>query len=224
MKSTVSALALLLFLLPVPGARGESAIQCHCFQDRSFDPGAPGKVEPYLLATAQNSFLSAFFWVDKTQIVRRRMSGTGADDLWIAFYVGKKKGVDPAGLLAGRAAEGSWKTALLKGGVRPTDLDAPVKAAMVGGNDRALAVAIADDSLSRALGVKRPDLAALRARGATTQELLLAAFLGNRSGRPAEALWHDVKGGKTSWGLLAANLGVRIGEMEKEFARILRKS
>lgn len=213
---------LLLMTLIASQAYGEPTINCHCFQDRSFDAAHPEKVEPYLLATAQSSFLSTVFGVEKAQLVRRRMSGTGGDDLWVAISLGKKKGIAFENLLAARSKEGSWKTALLKSGVKPTDLDGEVAAAFKGGNDRALATAVADEAISGKLGVGTRDLKELRARGAATPELVLAGFLGKRTGRAAQALWSEVRVGKTSWGVLAANNGVAIGNMEGEFASILK--
>lgn len=215
---------MLLAIFVSSPVKGEPAINCHCFQDRSFDPAHPEKVEPYLLATAQSSFLSTAFGVDKTELVRRRMSGTRAEDLWIAICVARKKGVAFEKLLAARSREGSWKTTLLKSGVRPTDLEGPAAAALKGGTDQALASAVADESISRKLGVAPQELAGLRARGATTPELVLAAFLGRRTGRPLQSIWSEVKAGETSWGILANNSGVVIGKMEGEFARILKRA
>lgn len=220
MKITVF---LLFLLLLAPQARGESAIQCHCFQDRSFDAAHPEKVERYLLATSQNSLLGVLFGVDKAQVVGRRMSGARAEDLWVAFSMAARKSAGSDDLLAARRRERSWRTALLKSGIKPTDLDAPVAAAFKGGSDLALANAVADESIARRLGTKRSDLADLRARGATTPELALAALLAKRCGRPAPALWWEVKEGKTSWGLLTAGLGLDIGNMEKEFAGAIER-
>lgn len=224
MKIFIPAISLLLLaLFPVSPATGESTINCHCFQDRTFDAAHPEKIEPYLLATAQSSFLSTVFNVEKAQLVRRRMSGTGGDDLWIAISVGKKRGVPFEDLLAARNREGSWRTALLKSGIKPADLAGAVAAAFKGGTDQVLASAVADESISRHLGISPPELTGLRARGATTQELILAGLLGKRTGRPAKTLWNEVRERKTSWGIVAANSGVEIGNMEGEFARILRK-
>lgn len=218
-----SILSVLLLLLLAPHAWGESAIQCHCFQDRSFDAANPAKVDRYLLATSQNSFLSVLFGVEKAQVVRKRMSGSSAEDLWVAHYMAKRTGNAADGLLTARKKEGNWKTALLKSGIKPTDLEASIAAAFKGGKDPALANAVADENIARSLGARRSDLAALRSRGAQTSELALASLIARRSGRTVPTLWSEVKEGKSSWGLLTSTLGFDIGNMEKEFAGAIER-
>jgi hypothetical protein len=48
------------FILPMP-ALATSAITCHCFRDRSYDPAQPSMGDPYFLATTQNSFFAIVF-------------------------------------------------------------------------------------------------------------------------------------------------------------------
>ena len=215
--TTVPALA-----MPSPPGRSNSAIQCHCFQDRSLDPSQPEKVDPYLLATTQNSFLSTAFGVNKSQVVRKRMTGTSAEDLWMAFAMGQKTGNDPDALLSARRAEGSWEGAIRKALPSTRPLGPRIVAALESGSDRTLADAVADEALSEKLGVQETALNEMRTRGATTQEIVLASFLGKRAGRPAGEILREVKQRETSWGLVASNLGVEIGKMEREFERMMK--
>lgn len=216
--TTVPALA-----MPSPPGRSNSAIQCHCFQDRSLDPSQPEKVDPYLLATTQNSFLSTAFGVNKSQVVRKRMTGTSAEDLWMAYAMGQKTGSDPDALLSARRAEGSWAGAVRKSVPDTRPLGSRIVAALeTGSDDRALADAVADEALSEKLGVQEAALSEMRTGGATTQEIVLASFLGKRAGRPAGEILREVKVGETSWGLVASNLGVEIGKMEREFERMMK--
>jgi hypothetical protein len=221
MKS-VAPIAILVLLLTAAPALANSVIQCHCFQDRSLDPSQPSKVDPYLLATTQNSFLASTFGVSRSQVVRKRMSGTPAEELWIAYSLGEKTGTHPDTLQGARRAEGSWKGVLVKGGHNPDSFGALIAAALQSGSDQTLADAIADETVSRHLKIERSELEELRTRGASTQEVVLAAFLSERAGRPAVAIWSEVNGGETSWGLVASNLGVELNKMEEEFNRLKR--
>ena len=87
-----AALALALAgLLPVAG-RAAPATACHCYQDRSFDPARPAAADPYILATTRSSLLSAAFGVDKRSLVSAVMTGTAAEDLWVASWAGARTG------------------------------------------------------------------------------------------------------------------------------------
>jgi len=76
---------------------------CHCFQNRSFDAANPEKVDPYLLATTQNSFLATVFGIYKREIVKAKMGGTSGDDLWIAYFVATKTDTDVKSLMSARS-------------------------------------------------------------------------------------------------------------------------
>ena len=81
----------ILLLLPLSSPVA-TAITCHCFIDRSYDPARPSLADPYLLATAQNSFFAALFNVDKKTIVMKKQAGGSSDDLWVAYWVASKSG------------------------------------------------------------------------------------------------------------------------------------
>ncbi len=213
-------IAAIVFLLAASPALANSTIQCHCFQDRTLDPSQPAKVDPYLLATTQNSFLASTFGVSRSQVVRKRMSGTPAEELWITYALGEKTGSEPDALQRARRTEGSWKSALIKSGHQPDALGAPIAAALQSASDETLADALADEAVVSKLKMERAALDELRTRGASTQEIVLAAFLAGRAGRPAVDIWSEVKEGETSWGLVASNLGVELNKMEEEFNRL----
>jgi hypothetical protein len=55
-------LFLLIFSLTAAStALAMPAINCHCFQDRAFDPAKPSAADQYYLATTQNRLLAAVF-------------------------------------------------------------------------------------------------------------------------------------------------------------------
>jgi len=102
-------LVLLLLALFPATSRAIPAITCHCFTERTYDPKKPTAVDPYLLATTQNSFLAAAFAVEKKTIVLKKQAGAAADDLWIAYWLAAKTGRDVEKLLQERKGKGSWR-------------------------------------------------------------------------------------------------------------------
>ena len=95
-------------LLPI-SADAISAITCHCFTDRSYDPAQPALADPYFLATAQNSFFAIVFKTDKTAIVMKKQQGTSPDDLWIAYWVASLSGLTPDSLLQAKLKSDTWQ-------------------------------------------------------------------------------------------------------------------
>ena len=84
----LSLLTLLTLAAPVP-ATANPTISCHCFQDRSYNPNQPDAIDPYLLATTQNSLIAAFYQVPKRDLVRRKMTGTPNDEIWVTHHRNK---------------------------------------------------------------------------------------------------------------------------------------
>ena len=60
-------IVMLLFWGPVQNSFAESTINCHCFQDRSFDPGDKFAADDYILATSFNSLLAKSFDITKNR-------------------------------------------------------------------------------------------------------------------------------------------------------------
>src|SRR5512136_2337719 len=142
MRSLLLAARLLAAL--AAAARAAPTVDCHCFQDRTWDPAAPASADPYVLATTRSSLLSASFGVGKGNLVRTVMAGVPADDLWIAYWAGARAGRDPDTLLAAREKRGSWKRALAGAkGLGPT-FDAALAS---GAADAALSAVAVDDVL-----------------------------------------------------------------------------
>lgn len=216
-------LALLLaFAAPAPAA---PAMSCHCFQDRSFDPAEPRRIEPYLLATTRNSFLAVAFGQSKKEIVRLRMAGTDGADLWVAYYLAPKAGIPASELLQARRQTDSWPPVLTARGIAPEQSGPHFRRVLAaGGNDQALADAAADETLSAAAGAAPELLRQFRERGADTGEIILALLIAQRLGRPAIDLQTDVHAGRATWGGLLASVGIRPGELEGAVRTLLGKS
>src|SRR6266568_2914768 len=108
--------AALLAALPLAVSAAPAGAACHCFTDRTSDPTRPSAADPYILATTRSSLLSAAFGVPKAELVRAVMSGTAAEDLWVAHWAGARLGRLAGTLLEAKAGSGSWKAALAGAG------------------------------------------------------------------------------------------------------------
>jgi hypothetical protein len=192
-------------------ARAASTAGCHCFQDRTFDPLRPGAADPYILATARSSLLSAAFGVPKADLVRAVMGGTAPEDLWIASWAGARAKRPAAALLAARGQRGSWKEALA--GLAP--FDGPFAAALArdAGAAELAGIAVDDVLVTRAKATPSA-LRALRAAGATTEETVVATLLSAQIGAPVLPLVAEVKAGRATWGSVLRDAGLEPGQLD----------
>ncbi|WP_242395832.1 hypothetical protein [Anaeromyxobacter oryzisoli] len=195
--------ALLLAAAPAL-PRSESAVSCHCFKDRSYDPARPAAADPYLLATTRSSLLSAVFGVSKASLVRAVMSGTPPERLWVAYWSASRTGRDAGTLLDGAGEGRPWK-ALLAGAA---GLGAPFEGALArGASDAELAALAVDQVLVARAGADAGAVRALRVGNASTEETILVTVLARRTGAPGPQLLERVRAG-ASWGALLAEAGL----------------
>jgi hypothetical protein len=214
----LTALALAA-LVPVAAGAAAPTAACHCYQDRTFDPARPAAADPYILATTRSSLLSAAFGIDKRSLVSAVMTGTAAEDLWVAQYAGTRTGQPAAALLALHQDRGSWPAALagLPG------IDGPLAAALSAGADgRALAALAVDDVLVSRLHAAPANVKALRDVGATPEERILASALAVHLSAPTSPLVINVRAGKTSWGEVLRDAGLAPRDVDGLIRRLVR--
>lgn len=187
------------------GAATAPAVTCHCFRNRSFDPADPPAADPYILATARSSLLSAVFGVSKATLVRAAMSGTTPEDLWIAHWTAVRTGHDAASLMSAVAEARSWHAALAGSKGLPPAFEAALAR---GAQPSALAALAVDDVVASRLGADGVTLRALRDAGATSEELVVSVFLAGRLKAPATVVLARFRDGHTTWGTLLAEAGL----------------
>ncbi len=221
MKKT---LILLYFLiLPAPVLAAPTAA-CHCFKDRTFNPASPGKSDSYLLATTQNSFLSAVFNIEKKYVVRTKMSGGSGTDLWIAHFLAQKTGLNARALMSDRKAADSWKSVVLQKKFKYSTFEKPVQTAFTAGvTDKQLEAIIADQMLSTHLKAKPSAIKKLRDSGATTKEVILATFLSLKSGFDSFDYYDRTAKKKNTWDTQLSSLGIPAKNIESEIRKIIFK-
>jgi hypothetical protein len=215
----------ILFMLPVP-AFAIPAITCHCFTDRSYDATNPAAADPYFLATTQNSFFAAAFGIDKKTIVINKQQGVSADDLWVAYWLAAGSGADPDSLLQGRKTRGSWRQMTTQSAIPAKLMGAKFADALkCNASDKRLAEAVVDELLLRFRFYEEPELVALRKVGAGNQEIILAGLIAAKTRQPATKLYHNVRGGSTSWGALLQRAKIDPAEIQSEVvARVISSS
>lgn len=207
-----------IFALPLPAA-ATPAITCHCFTDRSFDPGSPAKADPYFLATTQNSFFALLFTADKKDIVMKKQQGISSDDLWIAYAVASESCSSPELLLKVKKNSETWTDVLTPSDALGTRFSAALKARS---SSAQLAAAVVDEMFRRHKVLAGPELTALRQAGATSQELVLAAVLSARTRQPARQIYQKVKKGSATWGTLLQTAKIDTRNMQQEISGILK--
>lgn len=218
-----AAVLAVLIMLQAAVAAPAAAGSCHCFKDRSFDPAEPSSIDPYILATVQNSFFAAAFGIPKRSVVQAKMQGSHGDDLWIAYYAAEKSGESPGSLMASKGRDGSWHRTLRGLEKLRTPLAPDFAAALAGdGDPGALAAAAAGEALRQHLASTPQDIDDLVSAGASTAEMVAASVLGHWSGKKGAVLYRDVTMGRATWGGIAHSLGLKAEDLDKKIAELFR--
>jgi hypothetical protein len=210
---TAPVFTLLALFLVVPGhvISAESTINCHCFQDRTYNPTDPWSTDDYILATGFNSFLARSFGVLKREIVMLKMKeGVGQDDLLVGLEIARATGLDLRRLLGLRRQGLAW-TAIIDDQV-PDDalkqnrhLEAintgiPVKEA--GGR-------IADQRIGDFFEVEKATMEQLRKNGLNEKEMTLVLILAHVGNQKPAVLVEQYHTEGRSWSAIAAGLGIK---------------
>lgn len=220
-RRSAAGAALLLAVLFSAGVARAAPASCHCFRDRSFDPARPAAADPYFLVAARNALIAVAFGVPRRSLVGARMAGTSADDLWVAHFAARRLGLDGGELLAARGSAASWEEVLRGPKVPPGRLGERMARLLAeGASDETLAAGSADETLAALLGADPSELSRIRAEGAPTGEVVLAALLARRTGRAVASLRAEVLSGSATWGGLLAGSGLRQDNLEGEIRKL----
>jgi hypothetical protein len=212
----------MLLLLPL-SSPAAPAITCHCFTERTYDASRPALADPYFLATTQNSLFAAFFNVDKQTVMMKKQAGSSSDDLWIAYWVASRSGVNGETLLAARGKKKSWKEVVIPLGLPAKSIGERFAAEVASGASSALlAQYVVDGVLVRHRLLGEQELAVLRKEWASNQEVIITALIAGRVKRPAVNIYRDAKKGSKSWGSLLDEANMQPAKIQSEFALLLK--
>lgn len=207
----------LVFIIPalflvVPGRTisAESTINCHCFQDRTYNPADPLAADDYILATSFNSFLARSFGVPKKEIVMLKMKeGVGQDELLIGLQIARTTGIDLRQLLDQRRQGLAWSAII--DDLIPDDAlkqNSHLEAINTGITVKEAGGGIADQRIGDFFGVEKATMQQLREYDLNEKEMtlvLILAHVGNW--KPAVLVEQHHKEGR-SWSAIAAGLGI----------------
>lgn len=179
-----------------------STVSCHCFQDRTFNHRDSAAADPYFLATTQNSFISLIYGVDKSSLVKAKMSGTSGTQLWILQDVAARSGQSTTAVADSYSANHSWPEVFKTLGLGPEQVGELYL--QLGNQPEQLADHIVDSQLIRQFAVTPAELKRWRRLGMSRKELILAIVL---EGDPAE-LYQRVNSRAQTWGELLDRQGL----------------
>ncbi len=199
----------LLIFLPLIFASftlAESTVNCHCFQDRTYDPQRAHAADPYFLATTQNALLASVFGLSKKDVVRAKMGGVDGDSLWVGHYLAQQSTKSFAEIEALFSEKKNWQEVIQHLRIVPERLDPRFVAAL--NDQKKLAMAVVDEQLAAHLDLAPLQLRQLREQGADNHQTIMVMFLVQSSLLEATELLAKVTEGKTSWGRLLAEQGL----------------
>jgi len=201
-----------LFIALVLGQNtfAESTINCHCFQNRSFDPGDRFVSDDYILATSFNSLLARSFDISKEQVVRLKMEEkVGQDDLLVGLKLTKLTGGYLDQLLGLSGAGYSWSQIIngmeQQGPINSDKLAQDIRSGMPVGEagDR-----VADEMLGEFYAIPTEDIQRYRAYGLSEKEIGLILILSYYKDEKAENFVDQYKNQGRSWSEIAFNMGI----------------
>lgn len=206
-------LILCLLLFPTLTFAAESTINCHCFQNRTYDHTDRAAADPYFLASSQSSFLSAIYNVDKRALVMAKMSGANNNYLWILYDLAKRTGQPAKQIAEIQNEEKNWTTTFEKLSQTPESLGQTYWDR--GSHPEQLANLIVDEHLIHFFSVTKADIQRWREKGLNRKEIILGNIL---DGAPVD-LYNLVNSRTKSWGQLLDEQGLKTG---KEVTRKLK--
>jgi hypothetical protein len=200
----------LLFWGPVQNSYAESTINCHCFQDRSYDPADKFAGDDYILATSFNSLLAKSFDISKKQVVMLKMDeGVSQDDLLVGLKLTKLTGGYLEQLLGLRRAEYTWSQIIL--GMEqqdPINKDKLAKSIRAGMPVNQAGARVADEMIEEFYNIPAEQVLRFRAYGLSEKEMALVFILAHFKNQKPETFVEQYKKQGSSWSQIAFNLGI----------------
>ena len=212
---------LVVIVIAIPAS---AVVNCHCFQDRTFDPQRSSAADSYFLATTQNSLLASALNVSKKTIVQAKMGGLDADLLWIAYYVADRSGMEISEIIKlytdTSADWGKFVAILLKSS---GEFDKPFVAALLNPeNLKGIANGAYRSVLLAQLDIDEAVSVGLEIAGASRKEQIMAIFLSLLLGDQPLDIYKSVQKGQQTWGEVLASTGLDPKQIESSWGKLLK--
>jgi len=191
-------------------AFAESAIQCHCFKNRSYNAADRFAADEYILATSFNSLLARSFSLPKRQIVMIKMNeGVAQDDLLISLKISKATGIDAQEFFRLRKEEKTWAE-IISGLEQQNKIrnDPLLEALRSGMPAQQAGARVAEEIMSEFYRIAPEEIKKLGMSGLDEKEMNLIFILAYAREQRPEALVELYKEKGKSWSEIAFNLGV----------------
>jgi hypothetical protein len=212
---------LVLFCLFLPfSAQALSAIECHCFQDRSYDIARPGAADDYFLTATQNTFFALAFNVSKKDIVSKKQHGADSGDLWIAYWLADKSGITADNILATRSQHPDWSATITALNIDTGNFGSAFKLALQE-HSLALDQVVVNEVLTKRHILSEQDLHSLRHNKASNKEVLACALLAAKSNQQPLLFLQQVQGHIKNWDGLMTQSGIDIQQIEQVWMNTL---
>ena len=219
----VSTLLLCLALITTQDA--SAAPTCHCFQQRSFSANDPAAVEPYLLATTNNSLLAVAFNIPKRSIVKDKMGGARDADLWVGYGLAPAYPLEAQVLIDKKLAFKSWSLFVRSQRPDPERVPAAVMSGLAAGkSDGILADIAMAQTLSTLFELPVPTSMNLLEDGLSRQQLALALLLARIEETAIEKIVAMATAEQGGWAKLTEALGLAPDNMEALWLMLVDKA
>ena len=213
LKSKISLFLITLIFFSLGSslhAFAESAIQCHCFTERSYNSADKFASDDYILVTSFNSLLARSFDIPKRQIVMIKMNeGVAQGDLLIGLKVSKVTGIDIRKFLRLRKENNTWAQIISDlQQQEKTKKDPLLEAIKSGMPVEEAGSRIADETIGEFYQIKPEEINKVRMSGLNEKEMNLIFILAHAREQNPEVLVEQYKKQGRSWSEIAHNLGV----------------
>lgn len=200
-----------IYILGLSGnVKAQSAVTCHCFTERDYNPADRFAADDYILATSFNSLLARYFAVSKGQIVMLKMKqGVPQDDLLIGLKVSQIGDGNINNLLRLRRAGKTWQEIIA--GMEQHDRlesDPLLKRIIAGVPVDEAGRGIADEIIGRFYAIPADQINKLRKTGLSEKEITLLFILVHVGNQNLETLLKQQREQSKSWSEIAHGLGI----------------
>ena len=217
-KTAILVLPLVFFFGgPAQHASAESAVTCHCFKNRSYNPADRFAADDYILASGFNSLLSKFFALPKRQIVMIKMNqGVSQDDLLVGLKIAKATGTYIDNILKLRREDNAWSKIISGLPQQEKIKNVPLLEAIKSGLsvDEAGEM-IADEMLAAFYRIPIEEIKKSRISGLNEKEINLLYILAHAGKQKPEVLVSQYRKQGKGWSEIAYNSGLKPAEVGK---------